>query len=255
MTQHQSGSGDRRAVSARSEHLRRRLARYSATAGAVVAAGAASSADADIMATMFAGGAQVPTGGSLGIDFDDNGFDEFVLEHHASAFYSSYSIKLQPGSDAVDQSFIANRSTDPYPSIEEPSPLAAGSRVGPALASGTWNVNTTYAGTVYGYPVPNGTLLGIYSGTQNRGQFVDGSVRHVGVRFKFPGLEDDFQYGWVQLSVDPFDATTTVFGYAYETTRGVGIDAGQTETIPEPTGLALLAVGAAGVLTRRRPSR
>ena len=61
-------------------------------------------------------------------------------------------------------------------------------------------------------------------------------------------------YAWVDLDVSAYNATdlssyqATVYGYAYETVAGVGIPAG----VPEPGSLALLALGAAGFMTRRR---
>ena len=58
-------------------------------------------------------------------------------------------------------------------------------------------------------------------------------------------------YGWAQISyVDNFGSSTlTLIDFAYETTTGVGIETG---AIPEPTNLALLVAGAAGLLALRR---
>ena len=62
-------------------------------------------------------------------------------------------------------------------------------------------------------------------------------------------------FGWVDLATkayDPADLASyevTVYGYAYESVSGRGIAAG---SLPEPAGLALLALGAAGVLARKR---
>ena len=56
------------------------------------------------------------------------------------------------------------------------------------------------------------------------------------------------QYGWVGLDFSsPY--ATQVTGFAYETTPGVGIDAGErpTTAVPEPGTLGLLALGCLGL--------
>jgi hypothetical protein len=49
---------------------------------------------------------------------------------------------------------------------------------------------------------------------------------------------------------NPATAPGTLVDYAFESDAGVGIAAGAG--IPEPTSLGLLAVGAAGLVARRR---
>ena len=78
---------------------------------------------------------------------------------------------------------------------------------------------------------------------------------YMGVEFKDAASNPFF--GWVDLATkayDPADLASyevTVYGYAYETVSGQGIAAGAT-AVPEPDSLALLAVGAAGLLARKR---
>ena len=71
----------------------------------------------------------------------------------------------------------------------------------------------------------------------------NGSPTYLGVRFN-PG--DGIHFGWIGVmrSLNVLDA----FAWGYETTPGVPIAAG----VPEPGTLALLAIGVAGVVTKRR---
>ena len=88
--------------------------------------------------------------------------------------------------------------------------------------------------------------------------FAAGEEAYVGVRFGEVGDTDVFQYGWIGVipewnTVDvggvPTDTLVLdAFAWGYETEAGVPIEAG----VPEPGTLALLAMGAVGVLSRRR---
>ncbi len=61
-------------------------------------------------------------------------------------------------------------------------------------------------------------------------------------------------YGWIDYSINTEDITEydfTINAWAYNDTSGGAIVAGQNE-VPGPGGLAVLAIGAAGVRLRRR---
>jgi hypothetical protein len=76
-----------------------------------------------------------------------------------------------------------------------------------------------------------------------------GNTQYVGVRFRVNDTGED-HFGWIGVDItNADDLTGVVTGYAYETEAGVGILAG---AVPEPAGLSLLALGAAGLLARRR---
>ena len=77
------------------------------------------------------------------------------------------------------------------------------------------------------------------------GHFDTPEERFLGLKFDFIG---ETFYGWVGVEVDQTDYTATVTGYAYEDTGG-DILAGE---VPEPSPLALLAMGATGVAALRR---
>ena len=72
---------------------------------------------------------------------------------------------------------------------------------------------------------------------------------YVGFRFTEATLNGGaVTYGWFQLSIGATLTTRSIIGYAYENTSGLGIAAGATGVVPEPSTLALLGVMAAGAL-------
>ncbi len=61
----------------------------------------------------------------------------------------------------------------------------------------------------------------------------------VGIEFDLPGGK---HYGYLDIGVDVATKKVTIYGGAYESQAGLGVTA-----VPEPTGLGLLAIGAAGL--------
>ena len=82
---------------------------------------------------------------------------------------------------------------------------------------------------------------------------IDGSPQSGYIGFTFmadDGDGDEAHYGYVSLTWDGVDLT--LHGYAWENVGGEGIVAGAGEPVPGLGGLATLAIGAAGVRSRRQ---
>ena len=90
-------------------------------------------------------------------------------------------------------------------------------------------------------------------GTTTRGAFAN-TRGYLGLRFSMG--DQAYHYAWIDISTSMQwrDPRVTVHGWGFETTPGVAILAGE---IPSPgtSGLALLALGAAGIRRHRNPSR
>ncbi len=92
---------------------------------------------------------------------------------------------------------------------------------------------------------------GFAAGPNGNGAVTPGTFAFAGFRFT---AADGTHFGWINLSVGP--GSIDFVSAAWETTPNTGIAAGTGSVIPEPSTLAMLALGAAGVfgtaIKRRR---
>ena len=135
-------------------------------------------------------------------------------------------------------------------------PLSAGQMIDSSLSYSTAGTLATYDrdGTTH-----SSTSCGKYGCTTTYyntythdygGSFSSIFDGYVGLSFLING---DTYFGWADVDVDS-DATAYVRSFAYDSTAGNGIAAGNTTSpdVPEPASLALLALGAVPLLAARR---
>lgn len=138
-----------------------------------------------------------------------------------------------------------------------------GGRLAPGMNGGLANLafGTSISPTLFGINSPvqaNPAFLeyASYGANINSGGEFDPTIPgFIGLQFESNG---NTHYGWVRLRIDDLDliqlgganiADATVIDWAYEDTPGAAISAG---AVPEPSALALLALGATGLASVRR---
>jgi len=115
---------------------------------------------------------------------------------------------------------------------------------------GTWlNPTGTQYNLISGTPIgPTGTFTRTGNSLNIGPQFnLNSSDNFLGFRFQNEAAANQTQFGWLQLRMGANTGDRTIVGYAYENTGAAIITA-----VPEPSALALLATGAAGLFAARR---
>ena len=203
-------------------HLNRKLMTYTAAAGAAVAANGAKSTEAAIVYTP--GSFVFGSGGTISIDFDHNGTEEYQLGNRTGPTR----VVILKDNNALSSNAYATT-----PANGQPAALAFGTSIGS---------NFTFANS-YDADLANPGTDGNFSvdPTGNNPQYL-------GVQFQLASSGPTY-YGWVGVDItNGADLSGNVTGYAYDNT-GSAINAG---AVPEPAALSLLAVGAAFLARRRR---
>ena len=202
-------------------NLDRKLVAYAAAAAAAGLA-AAKSADGAVIARP---GFTFGSGSTNNINFDNAGAEEYQVVHRTGP----NRVTLLKDSNALSTNAYAVTAAN-----AQPAALSAGTIIGPS---------STYS-TTYDADLANqGTGLGNFT-VDN----VTGNPQYVGVKFQLASSGPTY-YGWIGVDVtNATDLTGRVSGFAYDDTGGP-IAAG---AVPEPAGLALLALGAPFLLRRRK---
>lgn len=138
--------------------------------------------------------------------------------------------------------------------------LDAGTEIGPAIPTLVGEAADPFTPSFVNDAASYDPELNYYYNADGSNQapdeFSNGASGFVGFSIQ---LDTGLHYGWLQLAgvtanPDGNDVFATIVDFAYESTPDVSILAGATSDtiIPEPGSLALLAAGAAGLVTRRK---
>ena len=112
------------------------------------------------------------------------------------------------------------------------------------------------AGLASGVTISNASNLAAASGGVQNVLIPSGSTSYIGFKFNPDSLvgfdtSSPTNFGWVRMTTNT-GGGGTVIDWAYESTPGVAIAAGATSSVPEPSALACLAMGAFGLASLRR---
>ena len=235
--------------------LKKQLLTYSIAAGAALIGGSAVEA-----AVIYSGPQNLMAnvnGETLQIDINDDGINEVGLNVASSAWATAGSTSSHTTSSSttssVWDSYGWSRAVKAIPAAPSHPPGGTHMALIPRNANG-FGVNYAKGATIGVGSWDGAQRFLALSRTQSGlpstyGPFL-GTDSYLGVKF----LQAGFWYtGWVGLEV-PADASyARVTGWAYESAGGAIIaGAGEPDPVPEPTGLALLATGAAGLMVFRK---
>ena len=199
-------------------HLDRKLMAYAAGAAAAGFAGA-QSADAAIVTRP---GFNFGSGSTTNINFDNSGNEEYVLGHRADP----NRVALLKDDQTLDSNaYVADGGV--------PAALQAGDIISAdSLFANSYDAELANVGGTGNFNVDN----------------ITGNPDYLGVKFQLTDGGPTY-FGWVGVDITNENTLAgRVTGFAYETS-GESIAAG---AVPEPVGLALLALGAPFLLMRRR---
>lgn len=233
-------------------NLDRKLMLY--TAGAVAAGAAATSADA---AVVYSPGFSFTVDDVKEINFDNTGVEEFNLGHERTvtagvAQPNTDRLILKDPTDRGSEGYVINPDNNIFP-----APLAAGTLIGPDSTFGqlfSGNTGNRIADEdSNNNNIPDGTPEDETPVATNFAiDNIVGNPQYLGVRFKLNNTGED-RFGYIGIDItNADDLTGVVTGFAYEdgSEGELAIEAG---AVPEPSaGLTLLALGAAGLLRRKR---
>ena len=224
-------------------NLDRKLMAYAAGA---VAAGFAGAESADAAIIYTPGPFPYAVDGTVDINFDQDGTTQrdFGIGHERDTAGNANTdrVLLKEDDNGTNNEGYVVGETNTLP-----APVAAGNLIGPDNFYGNGFLNHT-RDQIADEDFDNNDALDDPIVTNFAIDNVVGNTQYIGVRFRVNDTGDD-RYGWIGIDItNAADLTGVVTGYAFEDT-GEPIAAG---AVPEPAGLALLAIGSVGLLRRKR---
>jgi hypothetical protein len=210
---------------------------YVPTAGVVAAQGIPGFSFNASTSTLTPGALRPPAeAGNTGWDVDNDGNVDFNLNNFADPpVTTAQFIPLAPF--AANPNAVLVRTIFDDASSFRIRNLADAAEIGPGQA--IWNIAN------------NPVTYAAYINLQN--DFATNEPGYFGFRFAFGDDPDEYYYGWASMTVD-LSAPGSGFKITeafYQSTPNTPINVGQVAAVPEPSSLALLAAGAAGVAAWR----
>lgn len=200
--------------------MKSRLSKYSALAATIIAG---ASTEAQVVYTDVNPDVELgETRFRFPINFNGDRFNEFVVKQIVSSYTSSYTsiynyIIPAPYGSGGYVAYEVQELGSYYSTYYFALNLAAGDQIGSQLYFGT----SAYA-TSYWYLA---ALFQSASSSMRGGNFL-GKTGYAPVKFI---LEGNVHYGWIRLSVSADARIVTIHDFAYESTPGKSIDAGQKQ--------------------------
>jgi hypothetical protein len=224
-------------------NLDRKLMAYAAGA---VAAGFAGAESADAAIIYTPGPFPYAVGGTVDINFDQDAATQrdFGVGHERQTAGNTQTDRVilkEDDNGANNEAYVIGETNS------LPAPVAAGTLIGPDNFYNNGFLNNS-RDQIVDEDFDNNNALDDPIATNFAIDSIVGNTQYVGVRFRVNDAGDD-RYGWIGIdTTNADDLTGVVTGYAYDDT-GEPIAAG---AVPEPAGLALLAIGSVGLLRRKR---
>ncbi|MFC1668560.1 PEP-CTERM sorting domain-containing protein [Chlamydiota bacterium] len=200
--------------------LEKRLLTYSVALGAIVIA--AKATHGAIIYTDLTPDVIIDGGDIYYLDLNDDSTIDFRIAHSSATYVSTYLIILDQNNNKI--------------AYNTSSSMAA------ALDASS-------------YPAYFGMSPPIMADPPDEGQWIGVTDKYLGLKFQ---IGANWHYGWARLDVADLggNCVGTLKDYAYDNTPDTPIHMGATGgVIPEPSSIALLALGAAGLAWQRKKKK